>query len=83
MMPRTYHRCHFCGGEVVEKRVTVDYRWGESLLAVIANVPAGVCQICGEQYFKAEVIKEMEKLGHSHEEPERVIHVPVRELKVA
>lgn len=28
-------------------------------------------------------IGQMEKLGHSHEEPERVIHVPVRELKVA
>jgi len=80
---RVYHRCHFCGGEVVEQRVTVDYRWGEALLVVIRHVPAGVCQVCGEQYLKAEVVKEMEKVAHAQEEAEEVLHIPVRELKVA
>ena len=82
-MVRVYHRCHFCGGEVVEQRVTVDYRWGEALLAVIRNVPAGVCQVCGEQYLKAEVVKEMERVAQTPEEAEEVIQVPVRELQVA
>lgn len=82
-MARVYHRCHFCGGEVVEQRVTVDYRWGEKLLVVIRHVPAGVCQVCGEQYLKAEVVKEMEKIAHTQEEAEEVLRIPVRELKVA
>jgi len=82
-MSRIYHRCHFCGGEVLEKRVTVDYRWGEELVAIIENVPAGVCQTCGEQYFKAEVIKEMERLASSEEKPKDVLHIPLRELTVA
>ena len=30
-MDRVYHKCHFCGGEVVEKRIMVDYRWGKEL----------------------------------------------------
>jgi YgiT-type zinc finger domain-containing protein len=80
---RSYHPCHFCGGEVVEQRVTVDYRWGDAFLVVIRNVPAGVCRVCGEQYFKAEVVKEMEKLAHSQEAAGEVLHIPVRELKVA
>ncbi len=82
-MPRIYHQCHFCGGEVVEQRVTVDYRWGDSLLVVIRNVPTGVCQVCGEQYFKSEVIKEMEKVAHSPEKAEQMLQIPVKELKVA
>lgn len=82
-MRRAYHRCHFCGGEVVEQRVTVDYRWGEALLVVIRNVPAGVCQVCGEQYLKAEVVKEMERVAHAQEEPEELLQIPVRELRVA
>jgi len=82
-MPRVYHKCHFCEGEVVEKRITVDHRWGEELIALIKNVPAGVCQICGEQYFKAEIVKEMEKLAHSTESPKKLIKVPLRELAVA
>jgi len=82
-MARIYHKCHFCGGEVVERRVTVDYRWGEKLLAIIENVPVGVCQVCGEQYFKSEVVKEMEKLANSKEKPKKVLEVPLRELTVA
>jgi hypothetical protein len=30
-MARQYHRCHFCGGEVSEERVTVDYRCGDRI----------------------------------------------------
>lgn len=82
-MLRLYHKCHFCGGEVLEKRITVDYRWGEELIALIENVPTGVCQICGEQYFKAEIVKEMERLAHLREHPKKLIQVPLRELAVA
>ncbi len=81
-MARVYHRCHFCRGEVEERRITVDNRWGEQLVAVIENVPAGVCQVCGEQYFKAEVVKEMEKLACSNEKPRKTLEIPLRELTV-
>ena len=82
-MTRIYHKCHFCGGEVIEKKITVDYRWGEELIALIENVPTGICQICGEQYLKAEIVKEMEILAHSTENPKKLIQVPLRELAVA
>jgi YgiT-type zinc finger domain-containing protein len=82
-MPRVYHNCHFCGGEVVEKRITVDYRWGENLIAIIEDVPTGICQVCGEQYFKAEIVKEMERLVCSKKKPKKIIEVPLRELEVA
>ena len=82
-MIRTYHKCHFCGGEVVEERITTDYRWGEDLIAIIENVPTGVCQNCGEQYIKAEIVKEMEKLANSKEKPKRMIEVPLKELRIA
>jgi len=81
-MARIYHRCHFCGGEVLEKRITIDHRWGDKLMAIIENVPAGVCQTCGEQYFKAEVVKEIERIASSGETPKRMLQVPLRELTV-
>ena len=82
-MVRVYHQCHFCGGEVTEQRVTVDYRWGDELLAIIENVPAGVCQVCGERYFKADIVKQMERIALSQQHPVKVIEVPVRRLQVA
>ena len=82
-MRRIYHRCHFCGGTVAEKKITVDYRWGATMVTVIKNVPAGVCQICGEQYFKAPIVKAMERVARSKKKPKEILKVPVRELKVA
>ena len=81
-MKRTYHPCHFCGGEVVEQRVTMDHRCGDDLLAVIRNVPAGGCQTCGEQYLKSQVVRALERVAHAHEAPAEVLQVPVRELKM-
>jgi YgiT-type zinc finger domain-containing protein len=81
-MYRLYHNCHFCGGEVVEKKITIDYRWGKDFVAIVENVPTGVCQVCGEQYLKANTVKDVEKLVNSREEPKKVIEVPLRELAV-
>lgn len=82
-MRRVYHKCHFCGGTVTEKKITVDYRWGETMVTVIKNVPAGVCQNCGEQYFKATIVKAMERVVRSKRKPKEILKVPVRELRVA
>lgn len=82
-MRRKYHQCHFCKGKVSEQKVTVDYRWGDDLMTVIKNVPVGVCAECGEKYFKADVVKAMEKTARSRRKPKDFIQVPVRELKVA
>jgi len=53
------------------------------MVTVIKNVPAGVCQICGEQYFKAPIVKAMERVARSKKKPKEILKVPVRELKVA
>ena len=81
-MARNYQKCYFCGGKVTEKRITVDYRWGEEFIAILKNVPAGVCQVCGEQYFKADIVKEMERVVQLKEEAKETIQVPVRELQM-
>jgi YgiT-type zinc finger domain-containing protein len=82
-MSRVYHACHFCGGDVIEEKITIDYRWGKDFVAIIENVPTGVCQVCGEQYLKAEIVKEVEKLARSQEKPKKIIEVPLKELAVA
>lgn len=56
------NKCYFCKGDVISEEVTIDYRWGDDLL-VIKDVPAGVCQQCGEKYLSADVYKELENLA--------------------
>ena len=57
-------RCYFCRAQVVHQQITVDYRWGDTLV-VIKDVPAGVCQQCGEKYLSGDIYKELERLAKS------------------
>ena len=59
MSPYEYADCSFCGGRVVEDRVTVIRT--PRRLVVLEDVPAGVCQQCGERYFRGAVVEEMER----------------------
>lgn len=59
-----FDKCYFCRGKVLLQHISIDYRWGETLV-VIKNVPAGVCQQCGEKYLASDVYKELEQLAKS------------------
>jgi len=82
-MRRRYVRCHICSGRVTERPVVVDYRWGADLVAIIQHVPAGVCDTCGERYFRSTVVKAMERVAHSPAKPRTVARVPIRQLAAA
>jgi YgiT-type zinc finger domain-containing protein len=76
--PHSYGDCYFCGGEVVEKVIEVEFRW-EGKLYLMEGVPTGVCQQCGEKYFTAEV---SEAIDQSIKEGniKRKVEIPVIEL---
>jgi YgiT-type zinc finger domain-containing protein len=49
-------KCCFCGGQTEEEIVTDLYTEG-NLYVAVENVPADVCQQCGERYYSPEVMK--------------------------
>jgi len=73
--------CYFCRKGILEdKKVTVDFRWGTQLV-VIEEVPAKVCNECGERYYSAEVSRRMEKIAIEGKK-EKIIEVPLVRLPV-
>jgi YgiT-type zinc finger domain-containing protein len=71
-----YGDCSFCGGEIKEEKVELDYRY-KGKLYIFKDVPAGVCQQCGEKYLRAEVSKEIERRIKSKKKWEETIAVPI------
>lgn len=73
-----YGDCYFCGGEVKEKVIEIEFRW-KGKLYLVEEVPTGVCQQCGEKYFTAEVSKAIDR---SIEEGnvKRTVEIPVLEI---
>lgn len=54
--------CFFCGGAMIEITAgNYDYR-REGQLCVVKNLPATLCQQCGEKYIKADVGKKLNML---------------------
>jgi len=74
-----YGDCYFCGGEVVEKVIELEYRW-KGQLYIIEGVPVGVCQQCGEKYFTAQVSKAIDRIIEA-KEIKRTVSIPVKEFK--
>lgn len=68
--------CYFCKGKVVRRKISVDFRWGETL-KVIEKVPAEVCQQCGEKYLHSAVYKSLEELAASRRKPASRLSVDV------
>lgn len=79
-MRHDYGDCYFCGGEVVERIIELEFRW-KGQLYILEGVPAGICQQCGEKYFTAEVSKAIDEAVESGE-VKRIVNVPVKELKL-
>lgn len=72
--------CYFCKGHVRSDLVTIDYRWGERLL-VIEDVPAMICQQCGEKYLDNHVYRELERMARCDDPPSAQVTVDVLEYR--
>ena len=69
-------RCVFCGGKVENKIVTFEYQDGGQLI-VVENVPAEVCESCGERTYSPEVADKLLHFAHMEYPSVRTIQVPV------
>ena len=65
------------GVRPLEQRLVTVYRKRKGQIFVFENVPARVCQNCGERFFVAEVAQTMERLIMAPEVQQRIISVPV------
>lgn len=76
--------CNLCGNKKFEEKlIQYIYRHNEKFL-VVNNVPCEECEYCGEQYFKAEVLKKIEKefndIYFSGKKVKKEVKVPVEEF---
>lgn len=59
--------CEFCGGQTVKKKVTRQH-WLHGKLYIVENVEAEVCSECGERYFHATILDEIDRMLEAEHE---------------
>lgn len=74
--------CEYCEAALTpdEKLVTV-YRHRQGRHFIFERVPAQVCQRCGERYFSARVVREMDRLMKKRRQRTLTVTVPVIALR--
>lgn len=80
-------KCNFCGNKHVrEAQVQYIYRHDEKFL-VVNNVPCEQCEFCGEKYFKARVLRNIERdfnqIHAAGKKVKKTVMVPVKEYHEA
>ncbi len=53
--------CEFCNGQTIQRNIRKQH-WFRKKLYLIENVPAEVCQECGERYFQAKILDRIERM---------------------
>jgi YgiT-type zinc finger domain-containing protein len=73
--------CEYCDAflDGSEKLVTV-YRHRSASHFIFEHVPAQVCSRCGERYFSANVVREMDRLMQNQPPHSSTVSVPVIEF---
>lgn len=80
-MNSPYGDCYYCGGEVREREIDLDFR-SKGRLFIIEKVPVGVCLQCGEKFFTAAISEELDRLVESAQ-IDRTVEVPVKVFQKA
>ncbi len=71
-----YEKCEYCLGKVKEKIRDEGY-WYRGKLLVIKDVPVGVCEKCGEKYYKGATLEAMELIAKNRSQLRKTITVPI------
>lgn len=72
-------KCPLCGGILVEKRVTHPQEY-EGEIVILENIPAEVCQQCGEVLLRPGVLEQVQQIVWEKKTPHRTAQVPVYDL---
>ena len=68
--------CEYCAAVIKPKKVTVEH-WYDGKLVIIKDVPVGVCSKCGERYYEAVTLEQLDIIAQESESAQERISVPV------
>ena len=74
------YQCEYCEGTVRPKTVEREAFKHKTGFIILENVTIGVCDICGNRYYSAEILHTVNDIAQGMRLPERTEMVPVAHL---
>ena len=70
-------RCHVCGGEAARRELVSEVFTLEGRRVLVEQIPAEVCERCGEPTFSRETTERVRQLVHGAGQPVRTVPLEV------
>lgn len=67
--------CAICGGGRRQARVSVEH-WSDGQLMIVRNVPAQVCDRCGERFFLCDIADFVYTKLQAGDSPDEILSIP-------
>ncbi len=74
------YQCEYCEGTVRPKKVEHQAFKHKKGFVILENITIGVCDVCGNRYYSADIIHAIHEIAAGVRMPERTAPVPVAHL---
>lgn len=71
------NQCHVCGEDEFSERLVKETFEVEGKLVIVEDIPAQICNRCGEITFSSEIAENIRLIINGNKEPTRSIQVDV------
>jgi YgiT-type zinc finger domain-containing protein len=71
------YRCEYCEGTVREKQVEREAFKHRASFVILEDLEIGICDKCGNRYYSADTLKQVEAIATGKIPPARTEQVPV------
>ena len=71
------YACEYCEGTVQPKTVEREAFKHKDGFVILEDVEVGVCDVCGNRYYSADVLHTVHEIATGRRRPERLETVPV------
>ncbi|MBM3241319.1 YgiT-type zinc finger protein [Candidatus Poribacteria bacterium] len=77
------YRCEYCEGRVQPRPVEREAFKHKNGFVILENIIVGVCDVCGNRYYSADILHTVHEIATGVQKPERIERIPVAHLTPA
>lgn len=74
------YQCEYCEGTVRSKKVAQEAFKHKKGFVILENITVGVCDVCGNRYYSADILHTVHEIATGMRKPERTAAIPVAQL---
>jgi len=74
------YKCEYCDGTVEPRRIEQEAFKHKNGFIILENVTIGICNICGNRYYSADILHTVHDIATGTRMPERTELIPVAHL---